>query len=74
MITTTFSLNLPLIKVKQMQVMKLTKFKKGLAFSVIKLFKSVTNYMKESKKKNLLILQIDQQRGHYVGNSHCSIS
>ena len=53
MITTTFSLILPLIKVKQMQVMKLTKFKKGLAFSVKKLFKSVTNYMKESTKKSI---------------------
>ena len=37
-ITTTFSLDLPLIKkkVKQMQVVKLTKFKIVLAFSVIK--------------------------------------
>ena len=29
--------------------------------------------MKESTK-NQSILQIDQQRGHYVGISHCSIS
>ena len=29
--------------------------------------------MKESTKKQS-ILQIDQQRGHYVGISHCYIS
>ena len=29
--------------------------------------------MKESTK-NQSILQIDHQRGHYVGISHCSIS
>ena len=29
--------------------------------------------MKE-RTKNQSILQIDQQRGHYVGISHCSIS
>ena len=68
-ITTTFSLDLPLIKVKQMQVMKLTKFKKVPAFSDIKKYLN----QKESTK-NQSILQTGQQRGHYVGISHCSIS